>query len=322
MSVAIINRKERFATEGVRFMRHNSDGTIAAPHRFIGFANTADLSKVLYGGEAPLTIKINAEPAITKKVDFSGVADKARVTVLEAVDALNDAKFDDIVFSVDEITGRLKGAVAKEGGPKARDIQIVSPLAAALDFGQGIRHGGNGLEWISFFDDETISIGLPKNIKDKEEIDQEGAKGTITRMIIGAMLLGLSPVITLKEKDYYLLELIQGGLLDREEGTYNPPLSGESEHPSFCAEVFSAIYPRGSSKLSDMSGYERLFLRNMTGIESDVPVDAKAWATYAFNTTATEYSDESNQRFPAWEEQTLSKEKFDSLNLKRLKVAA
>ncbi|MCL2294106.1 MAG: hypothetical protein FWC36_04485 [Spirochaetes bacterium] len=169
--------------------------------------------------------------------------------------------------------------------------------------------------------DETISIGLTKDIKDKEEIDIEGAKGTITRMIIGATLQGLSPVVTLKEKDYFLLELIQGGCLDRDAGTYDPPLSSESNHPSFYAEIYSPIYSSGSNKLLNVAGYEKILLRSMIGMEGDVPIEAKAWAQYAFNLTATEYTDKTVDPeviYPAYQEATLTLEQFDALRLKAI----
>jgi hypothetical protein len=414
--MGVINRKERFATEGVRFQRHNPDGTIPTPQRFLGFANTADLSGVLTNGIGSLTIKIDSEQPMIKDVDFSGAANPGRVTVAEAITALNEAGFQDIVFSVDPITNRLKGSylsgtkavlnvslssaaditlpegiyslffngnsfVFENTNPKnfvedvpqtvaftaisagnkplpnngqTADISTISPnlpgilsnwegtftsstagagpliagkiiqvlgkTAAALGFGQGIRHGGNGLEVISFFGDETISIGLPKDIKDKEEIDIEGAKGTITRMVIGAMLQGLSPVVTLRQKDYFLLELIQGGRLDRINGTYDPPLSRESDPPTFWAEIYSAAYSAGTNKASNIAAYEKILLRSMIGMEGDVPIEAKAWATYAFNLTATEYNDEFRQTFPAWQEQSLSLEQFDALKVKQVSM--
>jgi len=410
----VINRKERFATEGIRFQRHNPDGTIPTPLRFLGFANRIDLSKF---NNAQMIIKVDSERAETKTITFAGVSDITRITVNEAVNALNAAGFTDIKFSVDSKTGRLKGSygagsfaeieitfendsnapltiaignyllmvgdvpfncivsspitIAGAGtrsltfvssivgtidelpeaneiidnvsfqptipngliatvtsvidgeNPKtgAKKIQIIGQLAAALDFGQGIKHGGNGLEIISFFDDETISIGLPKDIKEKEEIDQEGAKGTITRMLIGASLQGISPVVTLKEKDYYLIELIQGGKLNREEGTYDPPLSDETESPSFYAEMFSPVYSKGSNKINDVAGYEKLLFRSVIGKEGDVPAEAKAWAQYAFNLNATEYTDETGKKFTAWQEGTLTPEEFDALKVKEIKVA-
>lgn len=405
--MGVINRKERFATEGIRFMRLNPDGTMPRPSRFVGFANTVNLAKVLTDRSAMLSIKIDAGDMITKAVTFAPNVDLANVTVQQAILALNTANFPDIIFMTDPYTGRLMGTnspdvivgviltlvnkanvaitidegvynldvsgypftteldnnVILNPGESAsftfstavggilltqitipnfgtitpafpggiviqnavptvvlaspeKDVQITGPLAAALGFGQGLAHGGNGLEWISFFNDQTISIGLPKDIKDKEEIDIEGAKGTLTRMVIPALLQGLSPVVTLKEKDYHLLELIQGGILDRDTGTYDPPLSFDADSPTFLAEIYSPLYSAGTNKMADVVGYEKLLLRSMVGIEGDVPIEAKAWATYAFNLTATEYVNEDGVHLPAWQEQSLSKEQFDALKLK------
>ena len=414
--MAVINRKQRFATEGIRFQRHNPDGTIPTPERFLGFANTANIQTL--GNTAPLTIKVDSESPQTRTVNFVGANSLNRLTVNEAVAALNNANFDGVQFTVDSRTGRLKGSYA--GGRRARiqieflngtaaevqiapgnyklfvaanalqaslpeilaipadetaiiefesvdvgellylpdegtdldmdsivpafplgitgsflqitngvtpvtqpkKIQVTGRLAAALDFGQGIRHGGNGLEIISFFDDETISIGLPKDIKEKEEIDIEGAKGTVTRMIIGAMLQGLSPVVTLKEKDYFFLELIQGGRLDRLNGTYDPPLSGDSDYPTFFAEIFSAIYTRGVRKITDIAAFEKILLRSMIGMEGDVPIEAKSWATYAYNLVATEYGDENDRQWASWQEQTLSPEEFEGLRVHEISMPA
>jgi len=316
--MGVINRKERFATEGIRFQRHNGDGTIPTPQRFLGFMGAADASGALEGNAREIRIRIDCGEIQSREVDIRAAASNAAaVTVPEAAAALTAAGFSGITWGADEQTGRLRGSAAGAG----RIIQVWGPLAAALDFGQSAQHGGNGLEVISFFDDEAISIGLPKDIKDKEEIDIEGAKGTITRMIIGAMIQGMSPVVTLKEKDYFLLELIQGGKLDRQAGTYDPPLSMESDHPTFYAEIFSALYSKGSNKLSAVAGYERILLRSMMGMEGDVPIEAKAWAQYAFNLTATEYTDENGAQLPAWQEQTLTLEQFDALSVKRITAA-
>lgn len=305
----MINRKTRFATEGLRLMRSNPDGTLPTKDRLIGFANTADLSAVLASSKANLSVKVDGVVQ-TKEVDFTAASDEEAVTVAEAVTALTAAAFTGFTFSADAATGRLK-AVSSTGSY----VQVYGPLAAALDFGQGIAFGGNGLEFIRFFNDETVSIGLPKSVKEKEEIDLEGANGNITRMVIGAKLLGLSPVLTLKVKDYELLELVQGGDFDRVANTYDPPNSDESEHPVFWAEIFSPIYSSGVNKREDVAGYEKLLLRSCIGMEGDVPMEAKAWAQYAFNLEATEYEDAAGVKFPAYQEATLSVEAFDALSV-------
>jgi len=309
--MAVIDRKERFATEGMRFQRNNGDNTVATPQRFLGFANNVDLSGVpLTAGSAVLHIKVDHNPVTTVDVMLDDLPDLTAVTVNEIIGPLTAATTG-IEWTMDARTTRLRGSIAGSG----RVIQIWGPLAAALDFGQSLRHGGDGLRVISFFNDETVSIGLPKDIQDKEEIDIEGAKGTVTRMVIGARMQGMSPVFTSKVKDYLFLVMAQGGTLDLASGTYRPPLSNESDHPSFWGEIFSPIYGDGTNKMSDMAGYERLFLYTMMGTEGDIPIEAKAWATYAMNMTATEYVNETGERLPAWEEQTLSLEQFDALRL-------
>lgn len=308
--MAYLNQKSRFATEGFRAKRLNPDGTIPTASRFLGFANTANLDAVLTAHVADLTIKIDNGTAQTESVDFTAASDESAVTVAEAVTALTAAGFTGITWSSDTATGRLKGVAAS-----GTEIEVSGPLAAALDFGMGIEHGGNGLEFIRCFNDRTISIGMTKNKKDKEEIDLEGAKGGLTRMIISAKLLGQTLAIATKDKDYDLLELIQGGTFDRTTGQYDPPLSSRQESPQFFIDVFSPIYSEGSNKLEDMTGYEQIRFRTCIGMEGDVPVEAKAWANYAYDIESTEYENENGVKLPAWFEKTMTVETFEGMNV-------
>lgn len=307
-----VNKKARFATEGFRVKRSNPDGTVPTATRFVGFANTVDLSDVLddITDAAELTIKIDNGTAEKKTVDLSDAVDKTAVTVAEAVTALNTAAFTGVTFSKEEGTGRLMGTHST-----GTEVAVTGPLAAALDFGQGIAHGGNGLEFIKGFDDRTMSIGMTKNKKDKEEIDQEGAKGGITRMLISAKLLGQTLAIAMKDKDYELLELIQGGSFNRTSGRYTPPPSTRLESPLFFIDVFSPIYGEGENKMENMSGYEQLRFLSCTGMEGDVPVEAKAWANYSFDVEASEYTDKDGKKEPAWWEQSMTVETFEGMNV-------
>lgn len=305
-----VNKKARFATEGFRVKRSNPDGTVPTASRFVGFANTADLSDVLDDtlDTADLTIKIDNGTAEKKTVDLSAADDKTAVTVDEAVTALTAATFTGITWSKEAGTGRLMGTHAT-----GKEIAVTGPLAAALDFGQGIAHGGNGLEFIKGFNDRTMSIGMTKNKKDKEEIDQEGAKGGITRMLISAKLLGQTLAIAMKDKDYEMLELIQGGTFDRTSGRYTPPPSTRLESPLFFIDVFSPIYGEGENKMENMSGYEQLRFLSCTGMEGDVPVEAKAWANYAYDVEASEYTNEEGKKEPAWWEQSMDVATFEGM---------
>lgn len=308
--MAYINKKTRFATEGFRLKRLNPDGTIPVATRFLGFANTANLDAVLTAHEADMTIKIDNAAAETKTVDFTAASDESAVTVAEAVTALTAAAFTGITWSADTDTGRLKG-VASSG----TEIAVTGPLAAALDFGQGIAQGGNGIEFIKIFDDRAISLGMTKNKKDKEEIDLEGAKGGLTRMIVSAKLLGQTLALAMKDKDYELLELIQGGTFNRTTGQYDPPLSTRQDSPVFLLDVFSPIYGEGSNKMEDADGYEQLRFKTCIGMEGDVPIEAKAWANYAFDIEATEYTNASGVKESAWFEKTMTVEAFEALNV-------
>ena len=411
-----LKRMTRWAMQGATFQRLNPDNTRPTPQRFLGFANTVNLTEVLENGSAPLTIKIDYSAPVTKQVSFSNALNLSRVTVAEAIAALNAADFPNIEFSQDAKTTRLigrntsgKAAVlgveftnmgtdpvtinageylltlsgrtylgfvpslvtvndgddyllnftavtvgvvsglpavgtsvslasiapnlnadfeaeittstqGEDAAVSGDKIQVLGKLAAALDFGQGIKLGGNGLEIISFFGDETVSIGLPKDIKDKEEIDQEGAQGTLTRIVIGAKLQGISPVVTFRQKDYNFVEMVQGGKLNRETGTYDPPLSHETDKPKFYFEVYSPVFNSGTSESTAMAGFEKLLFRIATGIEGDVPIEAKGQASYAYNLTCTEYTDENGVKFPAWQEQILSLTQFDALRLRELSL--
>jgi len=309
--MAMQNLKTRFATEGFRAMRLNPDGTIPAASRFLGFTGTVDLSAILdVGDAADLTVKIDSTAEDTNTVDFTDAVDKAAVTVAEAVAALTTAAFTGITWSLDTATGRLKGVSAT-----GTYVQVYGELAAALDFGQGLDHGGEGLVFVKSFDDLTKSIGLPKNIKAKEEIDVEGAQGTVTRMVISAKLQGMSPVIATKNKSYDMLEMIQGGTYNRTNNTYDPPLSSRTQSPRFFVEVYSPLYSQGVSKMEDLTHYEKLLIRSCIGMEGDVPIEAKAWANYSFNLEATEYVNESSVTLPAWQESQLTLANFEALNV-------
>ena len=295
-------------------MRSNPDGTKPRATRFLGFANTCDLSAVLdpTGKDADMTIKIDGVSE-TKTVAFTAASSLSAVTVAEAVAALTTAAFTGITWSADTATGRLKGVAAT-----GTYVQVTGALAAALDFGQGITHGGNGLEFVRVFDDRTKSLGLAKNKKDKEDIDTEGSKGTIKRMVIAPKLQGIDISLALIDKDYALLELMQGGTLDSATNTYKPPTSGRQESPIFWGEIFSKTYSEGTKKIDDSRYVEKITINSAIGMESDVPVEAKAWANYGFEINATEYEDDTGVIQQAWDEAVLTKSEYLALDVENV----
>jgi hypothetical protein len=251
-----------------------------------------DLSSVLDASrKAKLAVKLDAGPWVEKPIDFSSGVTVTAVSPENTAAKLTAAGFDGVAFGVDTATGRLKASASI-----AKELQIKGPLAGALDFGMCRQHGGFGVYYIKYLNDETISITLPNDMKEKEEIDLEGAKGTVTRMILPGKHLGVSPVISTKFKNDELLQMIQGGVYipatATEPATYEPPTSQAGGSPLFTLDVFAPLYSGGNSKAEQVLGMERRLFWSCSGTEGDVPMEAKSWATFAYNLNASEYTDE------------------------------
>jgi hypothetical protein len=240
--------------------------------------------------------------------------DPARLDVEQAVGVLEEAGFTGVTFEVEESTGRVKASAPSFA------LQIKGKIAAAMDFGQGKKHGGQGVYYKSYFEDEIIDTSAPKDIKEKENIDQESALGSITRIVIGSKILGASPVINLKPDDYDLKQIIQGGEYNPETledpAHYAPPSADVSETPMFALEVFKPGFEVNSSSNTDnyICLIEQRFW-NCTGIEGEVSSAAKALAQYSFNVSAVEYTDEAGVKHPAWEEYKYTREQAGALDL-------
>jgi len=307
-------RKARFATEGFRVKRCNPDKTYATAQRTVGFIGEIDISDILTADKAELSVKVGWNPWQIKEVDFSGVDDSSALTPEDAVLALELAQFTGVVFSVDGPTGRLKAVAAD-----AIELQIKGELAAALDFGQGRQFGGLGVYYKSYLNDETMGITMPNDIKDKEQIDQEGAQGAVTRMIIPAKRLGVSPAIVTKFKDDELLNMIQGGIYipgtKDEPAVYRPPNSQTKGSPLFSLDAFFPLYGQGTSTVDQASGFEQRTYFSCTGLEGEVPAEAKAWAKYSYNITATEANDENGKLLGVEERKEHSLEQFEALHV-------
>ena len=291
--------KARFALEGFRVRRSNADGTMAMATRVIGFSGTVNLSKILDGASiVEVSVKVGAGNWQTEEVDFSAITDTTAVTVAQAVTALTQAGFTGVTFTKEPGTERLKAAAAG-----AAELQLKGKLFGAMDFGQGIKYGGLGSYWKSYINDEAISAALPNDIVEKEEIDMESAKGAVTRMIIPAKRLGASPALVMKFKDDELTQLVQGGEYTpatiTEPATYLPPKSDLGGSPLITLDAFAPLYGDGASQMDQVIGMDRRLFFSCTGIEGDVPMEAKTWAQFAYNLTATEYTDEAGEKFPA-----------------------
>jgi len=316
-----INKKTAFGPEGFLISRNNPDGTPLSPDRILGFYGTVDLSDYSIGGhDAYLGVKIDNNAEQVFEVDWTGAVDYTAVTVQEMVDAINAAGFLDITASIDVITTRLLIAYTGTGTPDFLQVFSVDThpnFAAELDFGQGQEFGGEGAIYYEAFDN-TRTINLPKNIKDAEEIENEAGSGDFIAVTIPAIIKGYNPVITIKDDDYEIKQLIQGGEWTAGTSTYTPPLTSQTESPIFSVIMFSPKYGKGSHHREDEDGWLRKDIFSITGYEADVTYETKALQEISYNCKATEWQNEDDETQPYYEDNTLTPDEYDSLHVEEI----
>lgn len=315
-----INKKTAFGPEGFLISRNNPDGTPLAPTRVLGFYGTVDLSVYAPQDDAYLGVKINNNAEDVQEVDFSGAVSDAAVTVAEMAGFINAAGFTDITASTDVVTGRL--LVVYSGAGTIDFLQVFSVsthpnFAAELDFGQGQTFGGEGAIYYEAFDN-TRTINLPKNIKDAEEIENEAGDGTFIAVTVPAIVKGYNPVITIKDDDYQIKQLIQGGSWVPATSTYTPPLTSQTRKPIFNVIMFSPKYGKGAHLREDEDGYLRKDIFNITGYEADVTYETKALQEISYNCKATEYENENDVVQAYYIDMTLTPDEFDALNVEEI----
>ena len=310
------NRRTAYAVKAVAVMRNNPDGTNPSASRFIGFYGTADLSAVLTTHVADLTIKIDDNAVETKSVDFTAAASESAVTVAEAVTALTASAFTGITWTADTDTGRLKGVSAT-----GQFVQVTGALAAALDFGYGIEFPNNGLEIYTYLSKTgLVDCTMPPDIQDKSTKDVEGSEGNVRRMNIPAKLMGVSPVLSVYQYDKAMRACIEGGTYNRSTGAYTPPLSDVTEYPTFCIIKYDGLYNNDNTKLSDNDSVLVTTVHTCQGLQGE-DTDTNSWKVKTYNITASEYTDASAVRHPAYEELPISKAAFNALGIDTLMEA-
>jgi len=313
-----LNKLLEFSIEGFILRRSNPDGTPTTTSRVLGFSGTVDLSVHTPTFIVELAVKVDSTEEI-KDIDFSGAIDKTAVTVAEMVTSINNAAFTDITASADSITGRL--LIVHDTPASVKYLQVYDGstpgFAASLDFGQGIKYGGQGVRIVKAFDN-VISVSLPINQKDKEEIETEAGDGTYSSIIIEAITKGRNPVLTMNDKDFYIKQLILGGVYDIVNNRYRPPTTAQTRKPIFVTEIFVATYPKGTSNREDIAGYNQTILFSCTGNEGDGNKETKVIANFVFNLSSTEHNDENGNRVSYEEEANLTPEEYEALDIENL----
>lgn len=319
------DRKTSFSIEGSRWRRLNPDGSYPAVDNQLGFVGTIDVSGLTVA--ATMSYRLGAKGTFTEiVVDFTAVGfvyagGNTLATVAEIVTGLNlDANFSAVfTASEDSDTGRLKiietaaTATYLEFGPSLVE-NIVQVIELGSYTGSTV---GFGTHFIDCFNDQG-ALGLPKEIKDFEEIDVESGDGGILSMVTAALLKGLNPTLALTDELFELKVLIQGGTIDETvanvSGRYTPPTTSQVYLPGFAGEVYEAKYAKGSNTRNNMTGYKRINFNNCNGFEGDLTDEVKAWAAYLFNLRVREYVI-SDVKYPGYTEDSLTLAQFDLLGI-------
>lgn len=316
-----INRKENFGVEGFRIQRNNPDGTIPTPIRMVGTEGGIDVN-ALAGTETIILKQDNAD-AESEVIDITGgtYADDTNATVAELVTALNTAIALggplNITAEADSTTGRLSFKLTIPG--TVSKVQLYGTLISYLGLGAASGEDniltGIGLKIVKGFD-TTKTIALPKNVKDKEEVENESGDGSLTSVIVNAIVKGVTPAITCAKNDYELKQMIMDGIYDSSADTYEPPtIANQAVQPTFNIEIFTPAYDEGSNLKTNIAGWEQLLLRNVTGVEGDITKEVKTFGDLIFNLDAAEYTDESSVKFAAYTEEMLTLAEYATLDV-------
>lgn len=316
------DRKTAFSIEGSRWRRLNPDGSYPTVDNHLGFNGTIDVSGL--GATATMSYRLNAQGAFIEiVVDFTLMtfSDDSAATVAEVVTGLNaDGNFSGVfTASTDSDTGRLKIIETADAATYLEfSISLVENICELIELGAYVGNDvGFGTHFIDCFNNSG-ALGLPKEVKDFEEIDIETGDGGTLSMVVAALLKGLNPSLALTDELFELKVLIQGGSIDETvsgiSARYSPPTTDQVYLPGFAGEAYEAKYDKGSNLRNQMSGYKRINFNNCNGIEGDLSDEVKSWATYQFNLRVREYVI-SGVKYPGYTEDSLTLTEFDALGI-------
>lgn len=318
------DRKTSFSIEGSRWRRLNPDGSYPAVDNHLGFLGTIDVSAITTA--ATMSYRLGATGAFTEIIvaidDVTATyVDSSAATVAEIVTALNaDANFSAVfTASADSGTTRLKIVETADTATYLEfSISLVENICELLQLGSYTGNTvGFGTHFIDCFNNSG-ALGLPKEVKDFEEIDVETGDGGTLSMVVAALIKGLNPSLALTDELYELKVLIQGGSVDETvtgvSARYSPPTTSQVYLPGFAGEAYEAKYDKGSNLRNQMAGYKRVNFNNCNGIEGDLSDEVKSWATYQFNLRVREYV-EGGVKYPGYTEDALTLAEFDAFGI-------
>ena len=313
MAVSTDNVKPLFAFAWMA-RRQNPDGKPATAQNTLGFVGTIDITSVLTSGRANLLIKVGTSTVQKKSVDFSD-ATPAALTPAAAVIALSAAGFTGVQFSVDSETGRLKAATTDTS---EQWLQIYSELAGALDFGNCRKAGGKGCYLYPSFDDDMKSAIPTTNRTDETVIENDGAFGRKTKLVIPGSRDTVTLQILDKVSSNEFKQMVEGGTLTLPTANtpekYSPPKSSDNAERRLDVWVFTYLFTQDQNTKGSYSFVQQDLYLGAVGAVSKV-ITAGAWTDTQYDFTCAEQTDYDGEIRPVPEEIKFDRSQWDALNL-------
>jgi hypothetical protein len=300
-----------FGLPFVRMMALNDDLTRPEPDRIIGGAGPFDFSGAPAPANVPLTVKFDAEPAVTLVVNLTvGVADISAVTVAELaarIDAAAAVAGLDIDASVEALTGRLK---IEYSGTEAYAYMQVYGLCATLSLvGQGF-----GCQFVRA--DTLKSIADTPDLKADEKITTTDALGIDTEISTDGYRKGVTLTVVDTAQDPRMRALMEGGAYNETTGVYEVPTS-TSGKTYFYIEAFVRRYRQGTNKEGDHVDYLKKLYRSCKGAVGQV-THQRGWADGNYTVVGTAGIDDSGNALPDTQETVLTRAAYAALDLENV----
>jgi len=279
-----------FGLPFARFMPHNDDQSIPTAIKMFGGTGPFDFSDVTDISIVPLTIKIDADTAVSLVVDLSAASSQSAVTVAELVTALNSTT----TPAISTLDLLASAAAGKDGSTRIKLastdtadtptwIQVYGQFAEIALFGQGF-----GLKFVKF--DTLKTAGITPTLKEDETFTTTDASGRDTEVITDGYRKGCTGTIVDSAIDPELKVLMLGGSYDSTTGRWEASTS-ESTRYTFFVELYFPYYSKGSNNEADLVGYKLKFLRNVKGSIGE-DAHGREWTDGNYTINGVSYTDE------------------------------
>ncbi|MDR1074035.1 MAG: hypothetical protein LBL45_10240 [Treponema sp.] len=226
-------RSARYSCRGAILRNGNFDGSAVTPQRMLGAPEIINLNQTRGGvsilnasKQGVMLIRVDDNPAQIKSVSFAHAVDIENVTPAEVVIGINNAGYSGVSCVIDTETGAPN---LQASSPDTICVQAFSLLAGALGFGGGkpFRSFGcflyDGLTW-----KDIIQLTTARQLGTEAAVSlANGYDGGTTVIMQKSSRAGDQVTWSIRNKDYILLQMAEGGVLaPRETGglSYMSPM--------------------------------------------------------------------------------------------------